>query len=1668
MMKLQTSLINIRYAVGVMLAMSAVIAVLIGTSNFEDRDAHAQSTVTVTLSVDDNGEVVKEGNTSDNTAMVTVTLSPAAPSGSPVDVPVALGGTASRKSGTLVGKNHDYTAGTSSTTNNFAGTVRVAAGQTAGTLYIVAQDDDNVTDNTSSALAEGTETVTVSLGNLSSLNTTANTYVAGTDSSASIKILDEENTPPTGTVTIDKTSPKIGDMLTATATNLADIDGKPANANLVYAWGKVSNGTFTPVNDTDATYTVAGGDVGAMLAVRVGFVDDANNAAAVNYVQSAATAAVLNTVTLSLSDTSPILEATGGATSVQVTLGNAAPTGGVDIPLTFGGTAKRKVGVEVGADHDYTVGVNNAFGGSVSVAEDRTTLASALAITAQDDDTGGTGVAEGIETITITLGSLPSGYTAGATSTLTVSIQDEENTPPTGTVTIDTTSPKIGDTLTATTSFTGDKDGHTTFDANTSNDRVGYKWGTVSNGTFAAIGSNDSEETFVVTAAQAGKAIAVRAGFTDDTGFAFTTDNNYINYIQSANTDAVKVSVTVTVSPTTDRKEHTDQTATVTVALNADAPTGGVTIPLAISGTAKRSVGNEVGPDHDYYLDNDADTIDNDANTSAPAVTVAAGSQSGTITITAQDDDNNQQGSVGTAEGIETVIVGLGTLPSGYTAGTTSSVTVSIQDEENTAPTGTVTISDTSPTVADVLTANTSFTGDIDGHTTLAGPDELLNTSDDQEGGVKYEWGIIEMVAGVATFCTGTDANTGCTEAPGTSTTDEATYTVAAGDAGKKLAVRAGFRDDTLFTFADHANYIESASADAVLGSVNLTVTTEADNDQAVTEGNASDDTATVTVTLNPEAGDGKTVTVPVVFTGTATRRVGTTESNSDDYILAAANAFAGELTFTGTGDGGTTQTILVTIVDDAGGDSDNEGTETIVASLGSNLPTGYAAGTNSTQTIKVYDEENSDLTGTPVIKVLTREANVGGQPWKGTASSVVDGVVPGDELVVDLGALSDPDDLDTAAGEDDMLGVVKDDGSVTIVDASTAPAVDDDSNSVAYQWGTLSSDGTFVPIVSNATGTSYTVVATDAGDTIAVRVGVTDDSGKAHTLPAQRVRSAGVAARYTIGFEKAKYSVDEGESVTVTINLSHPLTTAEEISITATGDAALIAGFPKTVRLMIASGQVGQPGYFDGKSATFEYAAPTDGPGQRSLTISFDADSLPTGYVATGSATAMIVIDDSTNSPATADITISDTSPEVGDVLTASYSNLADPDGVPANVAKTYVWYAGDQQVGTGMTYTVTASDVGKAISFGVKFTDSSGNENEVRSTATSVVQRVSTGRTGMISEIKPGIRDVTVSGGDTVMLSVDVYGLQAKQDQKLAGEGVITWSATNGTITAVKGTSARVNYKASSTPGSDTVTASVGTADCRPSDEKMRAEKCSASIPVKVRRPSPPQPEDEAPVNPATIPSILADGSGNQYEVFTPVEGGAFDQGEGYWLTAESGDVPNGELIGVRMSDDGAASNMGMTHQRYTLGGNMYGIHVVDAAGASVSSYELDDPAQVCLPLPSELSSNISKVALVALNADDTLTILSSSVKLGSSGTSVCGNISTLPASVAVGTSGAPDAIPTATPEPTPEPPDTGGTAPSDSNGMLVWAILLGLAITGVGTVLAMARRRRSSSQS
>ena len=162
-----------------------------------------------------------------------------------------------------------------------------------------------------------------------------------------------------------------------------------------------------------------------------------------------------------------------------------------------------------------------------------------------------------------------------------------------------------------------------------------------------------------------------------------------------------------------------------------------------------------------------------------------------------------------------------------------------------------------------------------------------------------------------------------------------------------------------------------------------------------------------------------------------------------------------------------------------------------------------------------------------------------------------------------------------------------------------------------------------------------------------------------------------------------------------------------------------------------------------------------------------------------------------------------------------------------------------------------------------------------------------------------------------------------------------------------------------------------------------------------------------------------MLVDAEGRQYEVLTPEEGGSFE-GDDLTISAEPGVVPNLEIIGIRADVAGPASNLGMTQQRYTLVGDRYDVLAVDAAETAISSYVLNAPLEVCVPLPPAARHDISDVAIVADNADGTLTVLSASVRItgSSGGVNVCGNLGTLPATIAVGTAGSPEAIPTATP--------------------------------------------------
>ncbi len=418
---------------------------------------------------------------------------------------------------------------------------------------------------------------------------------------------------------------------------------------------------------------------------------------------------------------------------------------------------------------------------------------------------------------------------------------------------------------------------------------------------------------------------------------------------------------------------------------------------------------------------------------------------------------------------------------------------------------------------------------------------------------------------------------------------------------------------------------------------------------------------------------------------------------------------------------------------------------------------------------------------------------------------------------------------------------------------------------------------------------------------------------------------------------------------------------------------------------------------------------------------------------------------------------TISGTA-QVGSVLTADTTPISDVDDVGMF---NYQWLSDGADIpgATQKTYTLQPSDIGKAISVRVSYVDGERFPEMITSNASSTIA----GSPGEVSRIEPGIRGVTVSAGDTVTLSVDIYGLQNVKDNTIGA--TFSWSQKTGSNTPeeLDGSGRKIDFTAPSSPGTYTVTASLDGGQCQPDDEADREADCEASITVQVRRASAPVPVDPEPINPpGDIPGLIPDSDGNQYEVFTPVEGGTFDGGEGYSISVPSGAVPNGEYIGIRMSDDGAASNLGMTHQRYTLAGNMYGVHAVDASGAAISSYVLEDPAEVCVPLPASARANLSTLSLAAINSDGSLTILAAQAKLNSAGnTMICGNLSNLPATVAVGAQGAPDAIPTATPVPEPELPPTGGTSPA--SGSLVWVLLLGTAAAVSGTFIVIGRRRK-----
>ena len=324
------------------------------------------------------------------------------------------------------------------------------------------------------------------------------------------------------------------------------------------------------------------------------------------------------------------------------------------------------------------------------------------------------------------------------------------------------------------------------------------------------------------------------------------------------------------------------------------------------------------------------------------------------------------------------------------------------------------------------------------------------------------------------------------------------------------------------------------------------------------------------------------------------------------------------------------------------------------------------------------------------------------------------------------------------------------------------------------------------------------------------------------------------------------------------------------------------------------------------------------------------------------------------------------------------------------------------------------------------------------------------------LISRIEPNVRTITLPAKDRVRLSVNIYGVQDILDNSLADDVTFEWTVepSGGTLreavsTADDDTSVdehEVLFITPSQAGRYTVKASLDRYECRDDDND---DGCTAEFQITVRRAAATPVPTVAPQNPAgEIPIFITDAHGNIYTVFTPEEGGHFE-GDNITVSADPGAVPNGEIIGVRADPEGPASNVGQTEDRVTLDGIYYSISAVDASGYPLNGYRLDDPAEVCIPVPSRLKTDISEVTMVSVRDDGTLATLSSSIRLGTSGVKMCAALSTLSAKVAAAHTGSPSALPSPTPLPTPIDPDTGGTSPPISTSGLILLIILGSAL-------------------
>ena len=281
------------------------------------------------------------------------------------------------------------------------------------------------------------------------------------------------------------------------------------------------------------------------------------------------------------------------------------------------------------------------------------------------------------------------------------------------------------------------------------------------------------------------------------------------------------------------------------------------------------------------------------------------------------------------------------------------------------------------------------------------------------------------------------------------------------------------------------------------------------------------------------------------------------------------------------------------------------------------------------------------------------------------------------------------------------------------LLTADVSGIMDDglDRAAFAYQWQADSTD------LSGATGSSYTLAASDEGKAISVTVSFTDYAGHEESFTSAATAAVVAAA-------------EEDEEPT---DRPHGLT-AE-----ASGGAVVLTWTAPVVDYVVSSYHILRHRPEQGEAEPLVYVNQTpngdtayiDTEVEPGVLYVYRVKAIINVFGDLGEASDAAQIraqatsqEQTANAPATGAPTITGKA-QVGETLTADVSGISDDDGL-SNAAYTYQWQADGAEISgaTNSTYTLADADEGKAVSVKVTFTDDAGNEEESTSAATDAVE--------------------------------------------------------------------------------------------------------------------------------------------------------------------------------------------------------------------------------------------------------------------------------------------------------------------------------------------------------